>query len=629
MRNPFKRSEKVNTTNYMNSAREFNPDTETNGATQTWNDKIHPPQSYLIRNKLINEGSAAHRHAQMERNPFFYKLSYGVAQKLFMKKPYPFSYVNPYDVSANGNSQSQNGIESDAQKEGQADSLQRPVKRDNQQPSIKSNAFPLQNPQSVSSPFASPSEPVSQSVEFEVKPEMGYLYNLWIQDNMFEICEHAFAKALGINTAVIIRTKENGQYHFWVFDSSHIRKCYTQNRIIVKIDLEWPSWAFCEEIGQKTVEKAIITYTIGKDCVLFTPLPTVNNPLGKSVLLPVWTAGISKDYLRFLHILYIFKGGVASKYYRIPSNTDASIKTRIETEAKKGLMSEAVTVEYPPGISPEYIDKQFEHEEVIAQQINWDEANTLLSQDSPFPKSYIEGQVESGALGGSAPEMDTQKEENTTFYYFHYLDKLVKMINETFYDVIDQEYLVVPWQDDAATPTASNMDPESPSAPDLKPPIEEEIKKETKRIFGKPNAKFNSITAEGLYEYDAVLLPIESDVPYDDHTENVTVDTIKEYLNDPLSIREGYVNNEHPSNPAEVTKDSAIGKYKITGYDERGMLGKIYFKTKQDPEVGLSNFYYSHDRDENGKIVHANIDFRNVVITKTPRMKGAKAKESQ
>jgi hypothetical protein len=392
-----------------------------------------------------------------------------------------------------------------------------------------------------------------------------------------------------------------------------------------------------EETGNKIIESAIKTYTIGKDCVFFVPLPTVNSPFGKSLLYPVWTAGVGKDYARLLHINFAFKGGILSKYYRMPSTMDSAVKANVEAEAKKGMLSESVIITHPPGLSPENMDKMFTHEEVNGNDINWDELNSILSQDTPFPKSYIEGAVESGALGGSAPEMDMEKEQEVTGYYFHYLNKLVKMINETFYGVTDQDYLVVPYQanqsptQDAAKPgneDQSLVDGKDDSEPDnnsnqLKPSEVDEERTKTKRTF-----KFNSITADGLFEYDAVLLPIESDVQYDGHTENVTLETVKEYVDDPLSVKEGYVNEEHPDNPADVSRDEAIGKYKITGYDHRGMIGKIYYKQKPTVDT-LSNFYYSHDRKEGEKIIHAKIDFKNVVTTRAPRMKGAKQTESQ
>jgi hypothetical protein len=244
--------------------------------------------------------------------------------------------------------------------------------------------------------------------------------------------------------------------------------------------------------------------------------------------------------------------------------------------------------------------------------------------------------------------MDQAKEDTETRDLFTYVDTLVKLINSTFYDLGDDtNYIVIPWQD--ATPAASPAsDPASAKSPldegetdKTQKPVQE-VKKtteETRRIFQKPNssppaqktpyvAKRNSVTDDGINIYDAVLLPV-GEWPYGDHTEIVDAETVREYFNDPLSVKEGYFHAEHPDNPAEVTRDDAIGKYQITGVDERGLIGTIYSKADLGDEFTLSNFYYSHDDEHGGQTVHRRIDFRNVVSTDQPRMPKARARRAK
>jgi hypothetical protein len=235
--------------------------------------------------------------------------------------------------------------------------------------------------------------------------------------------------------------------------------------------------------------------------------------------------------------------------------------------------------------------------------------------------------------------LPTEGEAMTRDLFVH-VDELVKLINSTFYGLGDDtNYIVVPWQDNQAMESQSegqNVPPEDSSDPkDPDPPKTTEEKETVKvEIKRKSNyiAKKNSI-ADGVIEYDAVLLPIgEWPYPTDadpNHTEIVDEETVAEYYHDPLSVKEGYFHIEHPEDPKEVSRDHAVGKYRITGVDERGLIGKIYTKDDLGDEITLSNFYFSHDTETGGLIKHRRIDFRNVVSAAQPRMPKARGKKSK
>ena len=442
---------------------------------------------------------------------------------------------------------------------------------------------------------------------------------------MFDVAQRTCAKALGVNCSVIVRTIVKGTPTFWVFGREHIKKLYTRHRVPYKLDIEWPKWTDVEEDGGMVLQNAIETYTIGQDCVFFRPLPDIDSPFGLPFILPFWDAGVAKPFARYMHILYAWKGGILSKYLRYPDTLDPTTVDKLTQESRKGILSEGIMIGYPPGMSPENVDKMFQHDEVNGNDINWDELNSLLSQDTPFPKSFIDGQVESGALGGSAPEVDKQKEDETLFTLFQLPQQLIKDINTTFFDFDRTDYLVIPWSDDQAVNSTSTEEAGKATPTEGDAPTKPQESQKSNTI-----AKLNSVTPDGLYEYDAVLLPV-GEWPYPTetdptHTEFVDMETIRDYVDDPLTVREGYFHEEHPENPAEVLRDDALGKYKITGYDDRGMVGKIYSKTSLGKEFQLSNFYYSHDETTGEKTTHRRIDYRNAVRTRNPRMAGAIAK---
>jgi hypothetical protein len=594
-----------------------------------WTDKVRPPMPYSIQQQAYDVRNATHRKIQCEENPFLYKLTFGLAKKLLSKQPYPFSYAKPYQVDLNSETQtapvsgSTGLVDSD------------PLAKSNsaaQADSIFRGATPLSSQGSLGTlgMFGNKTAPAPQTseIQYELRADLNYLYQLWLNDGMFRIMRRALA--IAFQQCVCIVATQQGYY---IFERKHIEKVITKDRKPYQVEIKWPAQGSdVEELKKGKLESANITYTIGKDCILYTPLPCVESPFGVPFILPMWSAGVAKDFGRFMHTIYLWKGGIRNQYNRYPSTLPQTSKDSIEMTSRMGMLSEGTNIECPPGISPEYMDKAFTHEEVAANDINWEEYNSILSQDTMFPKSFIEGQVESGALGGSAPEQDMTKEKEEIADLFVFVDELTKLINSTFYKVADTNYIVVPWQESKMqsqpdskaemTPPEDTNDETLPEKPIQK--TDETVKVQIQR---KSNyiAKKNSV-ADGIVEYDAVLLPVGK-WPYGDHEEEVDFETVSEYFNDPLSVKEGYFHIEHPDNPAEVNRDDAVGKYKITGVDERGLLGKIYSNTDLGDEVGLSNFYFSHDDKTGALVKHRRIDFRNVVSTTSPRMNKAKAKK--
>lgn len=602
------------------------------------NSKLQPPMPFLLAYEKLNVMNDEHRAKQIQYNPFFWMHTHGIAMKFLMPKPYPFHYVDFYDPTSESNAINTPTEQGTANFPSATRTTQRSV-------SAKSNSNASANPFDVSgaspspfgavpNPFQSPTKP---QIDYQIRQDLEGLHIEWAKDNMFWTAARAFAKGFGVNTSVIIRTQEGGQSHFWVFGREHIKKLYTRNRIPVKVDIEWPQWKDAEELNTAAegISSNIRTYTIGKNCVFFRPIPTVNNPFGEPGILPIWDAGVDKVVARYLQLMYMWNAGVIGKFVRYPDNIDNDIQANIEEQLKRGILSEGITISYPPAYNSESIDKMFQYEQVLGVDLNWEEYNSLLNQDSPFPKSFIEGQVETGALGGSAPEIDEQKEDEWTALMFSYLIQLIRDINSTFYDVKDTDYTVIPWDDFNSQQPSSEASVPGEATPDPTPSNEQSSTSQPKeQMATKSNsligyAKINSI-AEGTFTYDAVLLPFgEHLYPTStdpNHTEIVDETTVKQFLDDPIALREGYFHyNDHPNDPSTVTKQMADGKFVITGYDERGMVGKLITTQDYGEEFDLSSFYFSRDEEIGGQVFHRNIDFRNIVQTPSPRQKGAHA----
>lgn len=609
--------------------------------TPAHKDIIQPPQPYTISQQSFEVRNAVHRYIQTHENPFLWKVSFGLANKLLCKQPYPFSYAKPYDVMKNGNTPESpdspnllngtNGSDRVSQAKSNAVASTDAIFR---------GATPLAAGAKSPTPFGLGANSlvntqIPQKTRYEIRTDLAYLYQDWLTDHMFELVKRALGIAF-TQCVAIVKTQEK----FWIFDRRQIKKVITKKRIPYQLEIEWPAWSTdTEELKDNNtkvrIQNSLETYTIGKDCVFFVPIETVDSPFGIPFILPMWRSGVFKDFGSYLHMNYMYKAGILLNIARYPNTISQTTKDQIEKVQRQGITNQGIQIEFPAGMSPENVDKMFQFENINANDLNWDEYNALLAQDSMFPASYINGEVETGALGGSAPEMDQQKEDEQTLLLYPYVDQLVKLINSTFYHVTDVDYIVIPWQD-AQKPTDTdpnpnktmtpppeeeNPDPKAEETPNKEETVKVEIKKKS-NYLGK---KVNSIA--GVVEYDAVLLPI-GEWPYGDHTEIVDYETVNEYWNDPLSVKEGYFHKEHPDDPSEVARDDAIGKYKITGITDEGLIGKIYSKEDLGDEITLSNFYFSHDDAKGGKIIHRRIDFRNVVQTANPRMSKARGKKT-
>jgi len=650
---------KVNVTNYR-AAQDESLDPNRG---KLWNDKVHPHMPRTIAKGQTNIMNIDHRAAQIRFNFAGWQFSHGIAEKLLSKTPYPFTYADIPKGEYNDESEAEND---DKVSQGGTEKL-----------SAKSNALAREDqigninafaPGGAQLPFGAGA--VQEEKEFQSaldsKPKEKYsirndlmnkYHEKWMElderkKNMFYYFKRALGFGLGINSAAIVKKKGIKKDAFWVFSGDQIKKIIGKNRIPTKLDLEWPSWGtIYEEDGKGGIKQAIESVTIGKDCVYIVPLVDNKSPKGEPYIAPIWDTVCYKNQNRFLHSYFLWKGGVISKYYRFPRTTDNDFRKRVELESKKPMGGEAVIIENPPGRNPEHVDKMFQHEEVVGLDLNWEEANSLNSQDSPYPESFVKGNVESGALGGMAPKIDKEKEDEELMRMFKILDPIIKDINITFFGATEEEMngcIIIPWQEE---PTPEEREMEELGKERDKSGLEREIEdnrfppdaqktntyqlvKDGDEIIRKVQregipmvAKRNSITQDGMAVYVGNLFK-EGWLTQDDGSEEwLDGDEIRKFVNDPKSVKEGYIQYEHPDKPEEVLKSRATARYRVIGYneDERTDITEFYVYDNNAPdEIYTSPMYYSRDVEgPDGKIRQTELDVRNAVFTSSPRSMGA------
>ena len=472
--------------------------------------------------------------------------------------------------------------------------------------------------------------------QFEILEELNQkAHALWDEEGLWERLESACAFALGINSCGVLQaagsTSQSKKY--WDIPRNMFIKGYTKNRVLTRITVRWPNWHRIEEENLGEPMMAEETYTIGKNFVLVKFMDSFFSPYGEPMIQPYWNTGIYKENIRLLQMVYLHKGGVVRDYERIPDTMDEDEIEEMKNEYKKGMLSELNLTKVRAGVSPESVDKIYKHESTFASNVNFDIGNSILSEDSPFPKLFIEGQAESGSLGGDNTDNDKQEMDDTMFYYFfNMIEKAVKDFNKVFLG-IDEEYTIIPWEisDPNSGKESDQMDnttSEEPADAEKKPAEEE--KKEDVGVGVSKKEKSNSIkftinttkkinSSDILAIYDGYVL-YPSEYKQDDGSfEYLGKEEIKKYVEDPKSIKEFYFKNEHPLiNPMEIKKSEATAKVVITGYDEKtgGAKAEAYFFEKPtSDELYLSPSYYSYDVVKDEKIYHSNIDLRNVVST--------------
>lgn len=622
--------------------------------TRRHTDNVHPHQPLSIYHQKTNFENLDHRDWQSKHNPHMIKLTQGVANFLLKKIPYPFMYAE-IDLDESTNPIETEKEENSIINETKAESSGKTTKNNIRKPKTNAASGFSQDPQRSKFPMSEESMDLFGRTEGQVTAPQHYTLKrdlmdkymtLWLErdaqkKNMFGILRKTVHKALATQCAVIIRRRVKGKDIYFVFGSNQIVGTKGPSRLVEEVGIRWSNWTTHEDTtGKLSNKEGVQWFKVGKDCVFYVPFPCEESPRGTSFLQSVWDLGIFQQQNRYLQSLYLWNGFVNDRYYRFPNTIDDSTRRNIEDHMKAPMLKPGVAIDFPPGSNPETIDKMFQVDMHSSQEPAWDIHNEIYNQDSPFPKMFLEGQVESGALGGTAPDVDKQKEDEAMLSWFHILDSLIKDINVTFFQGTLDEFkdvTIIPFIDELlhskdgqdsleSTDPLPSKDPQKFEKTEKKIPDKEIDVRVLKKKTNSTIAKVNSITDAGR-TYIGNLFN-EGWLPQDDGTmEWLDGKTIKKLVNDPKSIKEGYFGMEHPKDdPMKIKPNQSIGKFKIIGYDENkktDITEFMIFDSDAPDEIFTSPAYYSSDiTRSDGSIEQTNIQLANAVLTKSPRSRG-------
>jgi len=620
------------------------------GPTLSHNDHIRPHQPLSISRQKNQFNNKEHRDWQSKHNPHLNKLTQGVISFLLKKTPYPFMYAE-VDINNESTEKENNDLEKEApNNKAKTVDVREIAKNDSGKPKRDGSSGSKQNSwdgsSNVSPPgmdlFGQGENPLEQHMNteyYEVRRDLMDKYHTqWLEldanrQSMFQVLRKAGHKGLATSAAAIIRRVTNGNVQYFVFGTNQIIQTKGKGRLIEKILIRWSNWGdHIDTSNQNANKDGDQWFTVGKDCVLWIPFPCEESPLGSSFLQSVWDLGILQQQNRYLQSLWTWNGGIVDRYVRYPNTTDTATKRLLEDHFKRPMLQPGVGLDYPPGMNPENVDKLYQFEIHASQgEPMWDVYNSILNQDSPFPKQFLEGQTETGALGGSAPEENTKKENETMLGWFHILDPIIKDINKVFFDGKEDEFkdvVVIPFIDDLLREgIGEEMEPLPEESKTSKKKLEDrpiEVQVRKKNSVG--TAKVNSMTEHGNIYLGNLFS--EGWLPQDDGSQEwLDSKTIKEFVESPHTVKEGYFAWEHPeTNPMEVKKTEAIGKFKVIGYDEnlkQDITEFIIFESDTPIEIDTSPAYYSRDvTRSDGTIEQTAIDLRNAVATVSPRSMG-------
>ncbi|WP_371805464.1 hypothetical protein [Candidatus Lokiarchaeum ossiferum] len=448
---------------------------------------------------------------------------------------------------------------------------------------------------------------------------LDYIHGLWTDDSMFDHLINIFAEGLGVNSSFIFQM-DDGTYK--VFNTSHVNgENYWRDpktRELKAIQVDWKGSSGGQAYGSGIPLNEIkLVGVFGQTAVKCTPIPNVQNVFGLSSLLPIWDMITYKMKNKYYNMVINKKGGAASRLLVIPDNVKSNDYKRFEKEAKKGVESELITIKYPFALAnnrdPSKVVQWTENQ---VGQTNYVEFDNILSNDSPIPASFMDG-PESGALGGQAPVIDDNEIDEIVSHYFSMIEQTIKDINETFYG-IEPNYSVIPFLQPKDEETQIN-EGETGEGPEQ----ELEQESEEKPIQTKTHSmKFHSIAgSNNQWIYEGNLWE-EGWYQYDTGHEYLPADEIKAFIDDPMSVKDGYVSMEHIGE--DVPKHLSIAKYETYGYEI--VDGKLRDKTRvtfsfdpQIEEMDVSPVYNSKDIFQDNKTIQTKIDLRNVAVTSAPR----------
>lgn len=472
--------------------------------------------------------------------------------------------------------------------------------------------------------------------QFDVSdnPEIQVEVPEW-ENNLCEAFIEGAAKAMAINAAFITRFKNvKGKYEYYVMTSNDPYRIFgNEDRKISEVWFEFPSYAgFYLESTKKAYQREYIGFltqyskdkerdgsmtflfphiskmiknnTVSRNCVVLMPKPRYDSIYGHPYLHAELQTSLEKKYLRQYEMITLHKGGM-NRFVAFPENTDSDVKKNIVDECRRGMLSRGTVLSHTTG---KPVSELFMIVENQIPDLKFDTINSHLSEDAEFTKQAIEGAAQSGALGGSAPDVNQDSDDETLTTLYNTLEQMIKDINFVFYGKEQDSYKI-----HFKTPTIIN----SPQDDDDKSNNKNKSESKTK---SKPKSEANSvvydeiirgndISAEAhsineqfinyrgnLFQAGTYRYPDRKDPKLPKEVE-YTKEDIKNMTE--RDVRVGYLEFEHSFDEVGVDLTEGVGYFEIEGFDEKQGKDITIFHVKKkfekyiDPKrIKVSPYFY-------------------------------------
>jgi hypothetical protein len=359
--------------------------------------------------------------------------------------------------------------------------------------------------------------------------------------------------------------------------------------------------------------------TVTRNCIVIQPYRYPKLVYGKDLFRPLVKTALAKEYLRFYELLFVHKGGV-NRTVGFQQGLDKDIKDNIIAETRRGMLSRGTVMGSSSG---KPISEQLLVVETQIPDLKFDTVNSHLSEDSKLTKQGVEGEAASGALGGSAPEVNAQEDTEYTKQLYTICEQAIKDINFTYFDLDPQTYDVYftkPYQpidqktiENVRTIQPANADGEKPKTEEANS-IKFQNGEFTEAIAHSMTEEFNvyegNLFHAGVYHYrekgiDRIFTP----------------DDIRHLTQ--RNVRSGYLEIDHSFDERNVGLSEGVGYFEIKGYDEIGKKDITHFFIKKkyaslvDPvRIKISPYFHL---DESSSLKEIYIKNAAVVVKGMPR----------
>lgn len=167
---------------------------------------------------------------------------------------------------------------------------------------------------------------------------------------------------------------------------------------------------------------------IYRDALMITPDPHWASVYGHPMLKRQLHAALGKIYLPFYAMLVLHKGG-SNRWAVIPDSTPDDYKRVVAREVTRGMLSRGMIIGYKgQKLQDEFLINEFE-----IPGLNFEATNTFLSEDARTSRQDVEGAAETGALGGSAPEVNERNDLRMRDELLMAIEKAIREANDVFF----------------------------------------------------------------------------------------------------------------------------------------------------------------------------------------------------